>query len=476
MGVASTVNKWTYVLDGETLIFPYTTKIFAQTDLVVQIVGTTTTTLILTTDYDVSGAGNENGGNVTLVNAGNSGDKLVIRKVLPLTQTTDLVENDPNRADVMEDALDKMILIAQQIDENVQRAVVRDITQSEQITLPIPSGNKLIGWDSAGTGLENKTTLDADVQADCEAAKTAAETAQGLAEEARDAAIVAQGLAEEAQEAAELIADLEVASQADAEAGTNNSKMMTPLRTAQAITALQDDDIPHSYLDTDVDLAANSDVKVPSQKAVKSYIDNSPSLLKSELFIANGTFTVPADVTTVYVTMVGAGGGGGKSGNNGGGGAGGQCLINYPVTVTPGGSITVTVGVGGLGATYSPSTIVGGTGGNSSFGSLSVAGGPGANGLGGGAAVGGSSTITSMDATGQTGATPARFTAGNGRTVSAGSNGGGGGASLYGNGGNGGSSSTNGTTGSGYGGGGGGSGSGVYNAGNGSNGFVLVAW
>jgi hypothetical protein len=238
MGIASTVNKWTYVLDGETLIFPYTTKIFAQTDLVVQIVGTTTTTLTLTTDYSVSGTGEDSGGNVTLVSAGSSGDKLVIRKVLPLTQTTDLVENDPNRADVMENALDRMVLIAQQIDENVQRAVVRDVTQTTQVTLPTPSADKLIGWDSAGTGLENKTALDTDVQTACETAQTAAETAQGLAEDARDAAALSAIAAQESAEAAELIADLEVASQADAEAGTNNAKMMTPLRTAQAITAL----------------------------------------------------------------------------------------------------------------------------------------------------------------------------------------------------------------------------------------------
>jgi len=195
-----------------------------------------------------------------------------------------------------------------------------------------------------------------------------------------------------------------------------------------------------------------------------------------ESFTSSGTFTVPGGITRVYVSMVAAGGGGGKSGGNGGGGAGGQFLINHPVTVTPGDSVTVTVGGGGLGATYSPPTTVGGTGGDSSFGSLSVAGGPGGNGLGGGAAVGGSSTITSMDATGQTGATPARFTAGNGRTVSSGTVGGGGGASLYGNGGNGGGNNLNGTTGSGYGGGGGGAGGGVGNAGKGSDGFVLVAW
>jgi hypothetical protein len=475
MGIASTVNKWTYVLDGETLIFPYTTKIFAETDLVVQIVGTTTTTLTLTTNYSVSGTGEDSGGNVTLVSAGSSGDKLVIRKVLPLTQTTDLVENDPNRADVMENALDRMVLIAQQIDETVQRAVVRDVSQTSQLFMPTPSANKLIGWDSAGTVLENKTTLDADVQAACETAQTAAETAQGLAEDARDAAIVAQGLAEEAKEAAELIADLEVASEAEAQAGTNNTKMMTPLRTAQAITALQDDDIPSSYLDTDADLAADSDVKVPSQKAVKAYVDGLTT--KQQLFTSNGTFTAPAGINFVIVTAVGGGGGGGANTGavRGGGGGGGASVINCVYPVTPASEYAVVVGAGGAGASSNGSN--GTDGGTSTFNSaISAPGGVSGKAAGTGGA-GGVVSRASLNASNTTaGSTSANTRAG--ELISGGtggnfvSEGGGGGASAFGNGGNG-SGGGAGTAGSNYGGGGGG---GLGAGGNGGDGFVLVTW
>lgn len=488
MGIASTVNKWTYTLNGTTTVYPYTTKIFAQTDLVVQIVGTTTTTLTLTTNYSVSGAGEDSGGSVTLVSAGSSGDKLVIRKVLPLTQTTDLVENDPNRAEVMENALDRMVLIAQQINENVQRAVVRDVTQTTQVTLPTPSANKLIGWDSAGTGLENKTTLDADVQTACETAQTAAETAQGLAEDARDAAIVAQGLAEDAAEAAELIADLEVASEAEAQAGTDNGKMMTPLRTAQAITALQDDDIPSSYLDTDADLAADSDVKVPSQKAVKAYVDNSASSLKSELFVANGTFNVPAGVTTVYITGTGGGGGGngGASGHgaSGGGGAGANSVIKRMITVTPEDEIIVTLGTGGTGGTNRAAG--GGNGGNTTFGGLlTISGGAGAiantstGGTGQTNAISGASATSNIGGVG--GGAVAGGSGGNGNTTDSpsGGGGGGGGGSLFGLGGTGGTNSVSGGgNGLGFGAGGGGAGSSgaQYDGGNGSNGFLLVEW
>ena len=40
-------------------------------------------------------------------------------------------------------------------------------------------------------------------------------------------------------------------------------------------TNLNADKIESSYLDTDTALAANSDTKIPSQKAVKTYIDTS---------------------------------------------------------------------------------------------------------------------------------------------------------------------------------------------------------
>jgi hypothetical protein len=39
-------------------------------------------------------------------------------------------------------------------------------------------------------------------------------------------------------------------------------------------------------------------------------------------FTASGTFTVPANITTVQVTMYGGGGGGAGSGDGGGGGGG----------------------------------------------------------------------------------------------------------------------------------------------------------
>lgn len=107
-----------------------------------------------------------------------------------------------------------------------------------------------------------------------------------------------------------------------------------------------------------------------------------------QTFTSNGTFTVPAGVTTVWVTAVG-GGGSGSTGSNTtdpydrghGGGAGGM-VYRTPISVTPGTNITVTVGTGGAEVSVctgnSGYMFNGNTGTSSSFGSYVTVGGGGA--------------------------------------------------------------------------------------------------
>jgi hypothetical protein len=96
---------------------------------------------------------------------------------------------------------------------------------------------------------------------------------------------------------------------------------------------------------------------------------------QSESFTSSGTFSVPAGVSSINVLVVagGASGAVGGPGANGGGGAGG--LIFMPdYGVTPGGTLTVTVGDGGgnRGPTANPGT----------DGQDSIMGSPGDPGLG----------------------------------------------------------------------------------------------
>jgi hypothetical protein len=84
----------------------------------------------------------------------------------------------------------------------------------------------------------------------------------------------------------------------------------------------------------------------------------------SQSFTASGTFAVPSGVTSLNSVLVVAAGGGGGGDNGGGGGAGG--LIFMPeVTVTPSGTITVTIGDGSAPAGNS---LKGENGGNTIFG------------------------------------------------------------------------------------------------------------
>jgi hypothetical protein len=104
-----------------------------------------------------------------------------------------------------------------------------------------------------------------------------------------------------------------------------------------------------------------------------------------QVFTSNGTFTVPTGITTVKVTVVGGGGGGGAGQcAPGGAGGGGGTAIEYITGLTPGGTVTVTVGAAGTSGGSFSTGQPGGAGGTSSFGAFCSA-------TGGGGGAGGSS-------------------------------------------------------------------------------------
>jgi len=104
---------------------------------------------------------------------------------------------------------------------------------------------------------------------------------------------------------------------------------------------------------------------------------NAPAI---ESFTSSGTFSVPSGTTAVNVLVV-AGGGGGGNHHGAGGGAGG--LIYRPAfPVTPGGTVSVTVGDGGATLNNYPAGdnqqgVAGNDGQDSVFGTLTAKGGGG---------------------------------------------------------------------------------------------------
>lgn len=128
-------------------------------------------TLLLNTDYSVSGAGGSTG-TVTLTSALAPGEKLTIVRDVPFTQNADYVPGDAFPAESHEDALDLLTMQTQQLAEAQGRALTLPVTVSgASAELPSPSGLKVFGWNAAGTAIEN---LDANTLASIIAYGTAA--------------------------------------------------------------------------------------------------------------------------------------------------------------------------------------------------------------------------------------------------------------------------------------------------------------
>ena len=181
------------------------------------------------------------------------------------------------------------------------------------------------------------------------------------------------------------------------------------------------------------------------------------------------SFTIPANVTKIKVTVIGGGGGAASGGTSsgGGGGGGGGAVIKIFSGLTPSSSISLTVGSGGAGATAA--TTNGSSGTSSSFGpaaSVTITATGGAGGIAG-SGPGGSGGVGSagdVNVSGQAGGTGVPSAAG-----------GSGGSTILGGGGKGGPTGA-GSAGGSYGAGGGGGGAGSTAGGNGASGLVIVEY
>ncbi len=214
-------------------------------------------------------------------------------------------------------------------------------------------------------------------------------------------------------------------------------------------------------------------------------------------FTANGSFTVPPGVSTIYVSACAAGSGGGGGGGatnslgvgaGGAGGGAGQAIIRQPYTVTPGTVIALTVpstgGTGGAAGTPTVPGVQGAAGANTVVGSLVTLTGAGLTGGGfnfssGVPAGGAAGTGFPSGTSGADGASGFNGGVGVGGVGASGPFGGGGGGGRSGSTGVGGAAAGGfgaggGGAGGSYGSGGGGSNGGVGDTG--SGGLVIIEW
>jgi len=163
MTISTTTIKNSFTGNGSTTAFTYTFPINTTAEiLVIERSATGTETIRAegsgSTNYGIVNNGSA-GGIVTMVTAPVSGVTLILRRNTALTQETDYVANDPFPAETHEDALDKLQMQTQELQEQADRSFkvsrTTSITTSEFTEDAATRASKALGFDSNG----NLTTV-----------------------------------------------------------------------------------------------------------------------------------------------------------------------------------------------------------------------------------------------------------------------------------------------------------------------------
>ena len=144
-------NQYT-ATSGQT-VFAYSFPIFVDSDLKVY---KGSTLLTLTNHYTVSGAATDNGGNVTLTTGATAGEIITIYRDMPVARTSDYQTNGDLRAETLNDDLDKLAMMIQQIEYDLNNRVLRfgqfttGIPLSEFTESATDRANKVLSFSSTG--------------------------------------------------------------------------------------------------------------------------------------------------------------------------------------------------------------------------------------------------------------------------------------------------------------------------------------
>jgi hypothetical protein len=137
MTISSEVRKaGPFAGNGSTTEFPFTFKVFADVDVVAVFTDADgiESTLTMGTDYTVTMNSDQDaspGGSVDLPAALATGDKLTLTSDIQALQTTDLTNQGGFYPQVITRSLDRLTIIAQQLNEKVGRAVVTPISSDQ---------------------------------------------------------------------------------------------------------------------------------------------------------------------------------------------------------------------------------------------------------------------------------------------------------------------------------------------------------
>lgn len=159
MTISTSVNTKTYTGDNVTDTFSFPYLFYDNSHMVVKVDGATKT---LNTDYTLTGVGESAGGSVIFTAAPATGASIVIQRVVPYTQETDLENFDGNPADVTEKQFDLNVMIDQQLFELAGRSVVFAVDSglsSNEVSGTLSATSQVITATTSGLTLSTVASL-----------------------------------------------------------------------------------------------------------------------------------------------------------------------------------------------------------------------------------------------------------------------------------------------------------------------------
>lgn len=154
MSISSETSRNDYTGTGAVSTYSYGFRIYDEAHLLVTKVTAAgvVSTLVLNTDYTVTGVRDATGGTIVLTTALASGADLTIRRVLPLTQTTDIRNQTSYFPEMHEDTFDRCVMIDQQQQDEIDRCLKLGENDSSANELPsaVDRANKFLAFDADG--------------------------------------------------------------------------------------------------------------------------------------------------------------------------------------------------------------------------------------------------------------------------------------------------------------------------------------
>lgn len=312
---ANEVSVYRYQGNGSTDTFAFDSRVFATTDLQIEIVTRATDALVevltITTDYTVTietdGTATVEITNVSKVPT--ASQDVILRRVLPSSQSLSLPTGTVFPAKSVENSLDKLTALVQDIQENIDRAVTLSPQSTlTDIELPAPVAGTALVWNATEDGLENSTAVIDDIVDDVAADAAAAAASASAASASASTAATQAGIATTQASNASASAAAAAASAAgmkwrpSVKAATTANITLSGTQTIDGVSVIADDRVLVKNQST----SANNGVYVCAAGAWSraTDADSWDELVSQAVVVEQGT----ANADALYVCTVNSGG------------------------------------------------------------------------------------------------------------------------------------------------------------------------